>query len=168
MYLERDDYATGFYVDTFNRATTHPTAERLLEAFQGLTLTIIREDRRWRSQFTPLSRLHQRILALLDFSEAIYMGHRADSRKPPENGRTMSSQRRYIRISLTTVRCSRRFLQPASNSKYVRADTHLPCGRRLFTQVIASDLPRNTSNKMVGSMRRSSTGIRSRLQAMAS
>jgi transposase len=74
---------SGLYMGNPKRATTHPTAERLLEAFQGLTLTIIREGRRRRRHLTPLSRLHQRILALLDFSGDIYTRLCADSCKPP-------------------------------------------------------------------------------------
>jgi transposase len=73
----------GLYVGNPTRATAHPTAERLLEAFQGLTLTIIREGRRRRRHLTPLSRVHQRILALLDFSVDIYTRLCADSQKPP-------------------------------------------------------------------------------------
>jgi transposase len=113
MYLEREDHATGLirllslglrvltllefavrrrvaktplaglYVGNPRRATAHPTAERLLEAFQGLTLTLIREGRRWRCHLTPLSHVQQRILALLDFPMAIYMKLCPDSHKPP-------------------------------------------------------------------------------------
>jgi transposase len=74
---------TGLYVGNPKRATAHPTAERLLEAFQGLTLTIIREGRRRRRHLTPLSRVQQRILALLDFPVAIYTRLCPDSQKPP-------------------------------------------------------------------------------------
>ena len=73
----------GLYVGNPRRATAHPTAERLLEAFQGLTLTIIRDGRRRRRHLTPLSRLHHRILALLDFAADMYTRLRADSHKPP-------------------------------------------------------------------------------------
>jgi hypothetical protein len=73
----------GVYVGNPKRATAHPTAERLLEAFQGLTLTLIREGRRWRRHLTPLSRVHQRLLALLDFPVDIYTRLCPDSRKPP-------------------------------------------------------------------------------------
>jgi transposase len=73
----------GLYVGNPTRATARPTAERLLEAFQGLTLTIIREGRRRRRHLTPLSRVHQRILALLDFSKEVYTQLCADSGKPP-------------------------------------------------------------------------------------
>jgi transposase len=65
------------------RATARPTAERLLEAVQGLTLTILREGRRRRSHLTPLSRVHRRILVLLDFSVAIYTRLSVDSDTPP-------------------------------------------------------------------------------------
>jgi transposase len=73
----------GLYVGNPKRATAHPTAERLLEAFQGLTLTVIREGRRRRRHLTPLSRVHQRILRLLDFPVATYMRLCPDSHKPP-------------------------------------------------------------------------------------
>jgi transposase len=74
---------TGLYAGNPKRATARPTAERLLESFQELTLTIIREGRRRRYHLTPLSTLHQRILALLDFSIDIYTRLCTDFRKPP-------------------------------------------------------------------------------------
>jgi len=73
----------GLYVGNPKRATAHPTAERLLEAFQGLTLTIIREGRHRRRHLTPLSRVQQCILAFLDFPVAIYTRLCPDSHKPP-------------------------------------------------------------------------------------
>jgi transposase len=73
----------GLYVGNPKRATAHPTAERLLEAFQDLTLTLIREGRRWRYHLTPLSRVQRRILALLDFPDGIYTRLCPDSHKPP-------------------------------------------------------------------------------------
>jgi transposase len=73
----------GLYVGNPKRATVHPTAERLLEAFRGLTLTIIREGRRRRYHLPPLSRVQRRILALLNLPGDIYMRLYADSRKPP-------------------------------------------------------------------------------------
>jgi hypothetical protein len=72
----------GLYVGNPERATAHPTAERLLAALQGLTLTIIWEGRRPRRHLTPLSRVHQSILALLDISVDIYARLSADSSKP--------------------------------------------------------------------------------------
>jgi transposase len=73
----------GLYGGNPKRATAHPTAERLLEAFQGLTLTIIREGHRRRRHLTPLSRVQQRILALLDFPVAISAKLWLDSHQPP-------------------------------------------------------------------------------------
>jgi len=65
------------------RATAQPTAARLLEAFQGLTLTSIREGRRWRQHLTPLARVQQRMLVLLEFPVAIYARLCLDAHKPP-------------------------------------------------------------------------------------
>jgi transposase len=73
----------GLYAGNPKRTTAHPTAERLLESVQELTLTIIREGHRRRSHLRPLSRVHQRILALLDFPVEIYTRLAVDSRKPP-------------------------------------------------------------------------------------
>jgi len=73
----------GLYAGNPKRATAHPTAERLLEAFQDLTLTLIREGRRRRSHLTPLSRVQRRILALLNFPDDIYTRLCPDSHKPP-------------------------------------------------------------------------------------
>jgi transposase len=73
----------GLYAGNPKRTTPRPTAERLLESFQELTLTIIQERRRRRYHLTPLSRMQQRILALLDFPVDVYTRLCVDSRKPP-------------------------------------------------------------------------------------
>jgi transposase len=73
----------GLYAGNPKRATTHPTAERLLESFEGLTLTIIGEGPRRQFHLTPLSALQQRILTLLDFPIDIYTRLCADFHKPP-------------------------------------------------------------------------------------
>jgi transposase len=73
----------GLYAGNPKRATAHPTAERLLEAFQELTLTIIREGRWRRYHLTPLSRVQHRLLTLLDFPLEIYTRLWVDSHKPP-------------------------------------------------------------------------------------
>lgn len=73
----------GLYAGNPKRATARPTTERLLKAFEGLTLTIIREGRRWRYHLTPLSRVQQRILTLLNFPMDIYTRLYPDSHKPP-------------------------------------------------------------------------------------
>jgi hypothetical protein len=45
---------TGLYAGNPKRVTARPTTERLLDRFQGLTLTIIRKGRRQRYHLTPL------------------------------------------------------------------------------------------------------------------
>jgi len=73
----------GLYTGNPKRATARPTSERVLERFEGLTLTIIREGRRRRYHLTPLSRVQRRILALLNFPVDIYTRLCPDSHKPP-------------------------------------------------------------------------------------
>uniref|UniRef100_A0A540V8I7 Transposase n=1 Tax=Litorilinea aerophila TaxID=1204385 RepID=A0A540V8I7_9CHLR len=72
----------GLYAGNPTRATARPTAERLLEAFREITLTVIQEPHRIHRYLTPLSEVQQRILALLDFSTEIYARLCADSAKP--------------------------------------------------------------------------------------
>lgn len=73
----------GLYAGNPQRGTTHPTAERLLDAFQDLTLTIVRTGcHRW-AHLTPLSTVQERILTLLDFPTHIYMQLCADFPQPP-------------------------------------------------------------------------------------
>jgi transposase len=73
----------GLYAGHPKRATARPTTERLLKRVEGLTLTLIREGRRWRYHLTPLLRVHRRILARLDFPVAIYTRLCLDAHKPP-------------------------------------------------------------------------------------
>jgi transposase len=73
----------GLYAGNSKRATAQPTAERLLEAFQEITLTVIQEHSQTRRHLTPRSKVQQRILALLDFSPDIYTRLCTDSAKPP-------------------------------------------------------------------------------------
>ena len=74
---------TGLYTDSPKHATTRPTAERLLEAFKGITLTIIHLGDQVHRHVTPLSDLQQRILALLGLSADIYTELSAISAQPP-------------------------------------------------------------------------------------
>ena len=74
---------TGLYAGNPKRATRRPTAERLLEAFQGITLTIVQESHQTSRHLTPLSPLQQRILALLGFSPNVYARLCTHSAKPP-------------------------------------------------------------------------------------
>jgi transposase len=73
----------GLYAGNPQRATTHPTTERLLEAFQEITLTIVVEPHQTRRHVTALSALQQRVLALLAFTPTIYTKLCGDSSEPP-------------------------------------------------------------------------------------
>ncbi|MFN3763864.1 MAG: hypothetical protein ACK4WK_11785, partial [Anaerolineae bacterium] len=73
----------GLYAGNPKRETARPTAERLLGAFQEITLTVIQEPHQTHRHLTPLSEVQQRILALLGFSTDIYTRLCADSTKPP-------------------------------------------------------------------------------------
>jgi transposase len=74
---------TGLYAGNPKRATARPTSERLLEAFRGITLTIIVEPHQTRRHVTALSPLRQRILALLECLPTIYTKLCGDSSQPP-------------------------------------------------------------------------------------
>ena len=77
----------GLYTGNPKRTTARPTAERLLETFQGITLTIMKEPDQTRYHLTPLSKLQRRILSLLDLPVNVYADLGADSRKPrPQMG----------------------------------------------------------------------------------
>ena len=73
----------GLYAGNPKRATTHPTTERLLEAFQEITLTMVIEPHQTRRHVTALSALQQRVLALLEFTPIIYTKLCGDSSEPP-------------------------------------------------------------------------------------
>jgi len=80
---EEEAQLAGLYAGNPKRATSRPTTEKLLEALEGITLTIWEEPERARRHLTPLSALQQRILALLGFSEQIYRRLCADSSQSP-------------------------------------------------------------------------------------
>jgi transposase len=63
---------SGLYAGNPKRATARPTGEQLLAAFKEITLTIWQQGQQWFYHLTPLSKLQQRILALLGFSTDIY------------------------------------------------------------------------------------------------
>ena len=73
----------GLYAGNPKRVTTHPTTERLLEAFQEMTLTMVREPHQTRRHVTALSPLQQRVLALLEFTPTIYTQLCGDFQEPP-------------------------------------------------------------------------------------
>jgi transposase len=70
---------SGLYAGNPKRRTNQPTAERLLEAFGNVTLTIVRASGFLQRHITPLSSLQQDILALLGFTPAIYLQMTDDS-----------------------------------------------------------------------------------------
>lgn len=63
----------GLYAGNPKRATHQPTAELLLKAFRGITLTIMEINQVRQRFLPPLSELQQRILKLLDSSDDIYL-----------------------------------------------------------------------------------------------
>lgn len=65
------------------RAIRRPTAERLLQAFAYITLTVIIEGNRRRMHVTELSKVQQRILSLLNLTSDLYRRLVANSTKPP-------------------------------------------------------------------------------------
>ncbi len=62
----------GLYAGNTKRETARPTAERLLEAFQEVTLTVIEGAHQVYRHLTALSPLQERILELLGFSSRVY------------------------------------------------------------------------------------------------
>jgi transposase len=73
----------GLYAGNPQRATDRPTAERLLEAFQDITLTLIKGPQQTDRHMTALSPLQQRILEVLGFSSALYTRLSPISSEPP-------------------------------------------------------------------------------------
>ncbi|MBM3222624.1 MAG: hypothetical protein FJZ47_02300 [Candidatus Tectomicrobia bacterium] len=62
----------GLYAGHAKRETAQPTAERLLEAFQEVTLTVVKGVQQVYRHLTALSPLQERILELLGFSSRVY------------------------------------------------------------------------------------------------
>src|SRR5256884_2798075 len=73
----------GLYAGNPKRATNRPTAERLLEAFQDITLIIIPGAQQTDRHVNALSPLQQRILEMLGFSSALYTRLCTVSSEPP-------------------------------------------------------------------------------------
>ncbi|MCZ7570799.1 MAG: hypothetical protein M5U01_19745 [Ardenticatenaceae bacterium] len=66
------DALAGLYAGNPKRSTPRPTAERLLEAFRNITLTILHLPHQIVYHLTPLSALQQRILAWLGLNSSVY------------------------------------------------------------------------------------------------
>ncbi len=63
----------GLYAGNPKRATRQPTAELLLKAFRGITLTIMEINQANQRFLSPLSKLQLRILQLLGTADDIYL-----------------------------------------------------------------------------------------------
>ena len=74
----------GLYAGNPRRETARPTAERLLEAFEGITLTVVVKGFQQTDRYiTTLSPLQQRILEILGFSLDLYTRLCTVSSEPP-------------------------------------------------------------------------------------
>lgn len=69
---EQHQEIAGLFAGNPKRCTAHPTTERLLEAFNEITLTIVSGPGFVQRHLPPLSALQQQILALCGFSPAVY------------------------------------------------------------------------------------------------
>jgi transposase len=82
LALEKGKIA-GLYAGNPKRETARPTAERLLEAFAVLTLTVIELPQQTIRHVTPLSPIQLRILEILGFSSEVYARLEAVYIEPP-------------------------------------------------------------------------------------
>lgn len=73
----------GLYADPPKRTTARPTAERVLEAFRNLTLTVVQLPGQVIRHLTALSALQQRLLALAGLDPACYERLTIHSVEPP-------------------------------------------------------------------------------------
>ena len=73
----------GLYVGQANRSTRRPTAERVLEAFGNLTLTVVELPNQVIRHLTPLSALQQQLLALAGLKQTCYLRLVEHSSEPP-------------------------------------------------------------------------------------
>jgi transposase len=62
----------GLYDSTPHKTTDRPTTERLLKAFEGITLLRIQDGQAVRYQLSGFSKLHRRILHLLGLPTSLY------------------------------------------------------------------------------------------------
>lgn len=78
-----DQTLTGLYAGQPNRQTRRPTAERILEAFRNLTLTVVELPNQIIRHLTPLSALQQRLLMLAGLEPTCYLRLVEHSSEPP-------------------------------------------------------------------------------------
>ena len=74
---------TGLYAGQPGRGTRRPTAERVLEAFRNVTLTVVDVPPQVIRHLTPLTSLQQRLLALAGLEDTCYLRLVAHSSEPP-------------------------------------------------------------------------------------
>ena len=74
---------SGLYAGNSKRKTARPTAERLLEAFHEVTLTVIEGAQQSHRHLTALNPLQENILELLGFSAQVYTRLCDPSHEPP-------------------------------------------------------------------------------------
>ncbi len=68
------EFLTGIYEGNPKKATQRPTAEKVLEAFKNITLTIFQVRGEWYGDVTKLNHLQKKILSCLGLSCDIYSG----------------------------------------------------------------------------------------------
>jgi hypothetical protein len=73
----------GLYAGNAKRETAHPTAERLLEAFQEMPWTVVVGATQTYRHLTALTPLQVRILELLGLSSRVYTRLCIVSDEPP-------------------------------------------------------------------------------------
>lgn len=78
-----DPPLTGLYAGQPNRSTRRPTAERILEAFRNLTLTVVELPNQIIRHLSPLSAVQQRLLVLAGLEPACYLRLVEHSSEPP-------------------------------------------------------------------------------------
>lgn len=62
----------GLHPENQHKTTNRPTSERLLKAFEGITLTILHVEAQVIRHLTPLSELQKEILKRLELDDALY------------------------------------------------------------------------------------------------
>jgi hypothetical protein len=75
----------GIYPGNPKRATARPTTEMRLQAFAGVTLTLLTDAHGLCAHVTPLSAVQQRILQLLGFAPDLYLRLHLHFSKPVLN-----------------------------------------------------------------------------------
>ena len=70
--VDLNEKLSGLYAGNPKRATDHPTAEAMLQAFKGIYLSVVTIGEQVLYHMTPLSDVQGKILSLLDFPTHVY------------------------------------------------------------------------------------------------